>query len=524
MTAVAPTLSHAPPRASNKWLIAVAVALGALLEIVDTSIVNVALTDMQATLGATLSQIGWVVTSYGIANVIILPLSAWLGHRFGKKNYFLFSLVGFTLSSALCGVSTSLAMLVIARVLQGLTGGGLLAKAQAILFETFPREEQATAQGFFGAIVIAGPAIGPTLGGFIVTNYDWRWIFFINLPLGVLAVFMVLAFLPKDEPDENRSPVDWVAIALLAIGIGAFQTFLEEGQSEDWFDSRFITILAVTAVVGLSMFVARVLRSKHPVVDLRVLRYRSLWAGCILSIVVGMALYGALFSIPIFAQTILGYTALDTGILLAPGALAAAFMMPVASKLVGAFDPRRVLVVGALVLSAAIFMLASLSTQSSPSDLFVPLIVRSIGTVLMFLPLQLASLGPVPKKDVSAATGLFNLTRQLGGSVGIALLTVMLSRREAFHSAVLSEKLVSTSPEVTSRVSLLTQNFMAHGMSADGAHTQALAVMKGIVMREAAVLSFDDTFWATLVLVIGCLPLVFLLGKPQSGAKVEMGH
>jgi DHA2 family multidrug resistance protein len=505
-------------------LVAVAVALGALLEIVDTSIVNVALTDMQATLGATLSQIGWVITSYGIANVIILPLSAWLGHRFGKKNYFLFSLVGFTLSSMLCGMSTSLIMLILARVLQGLTGGGLLAKAQAILFETFPREEQATAQGFFGAIVIAGPAIGPTLGGYIVTNFDWRWIFFINLPLGILATFMVIAYLPKDQKNEQRSPVDWLAIALLAVGIGSFQTFLEEGQSEDWFDSRFITALAVTAVVGLAAFVVRVLRSPHPVVDLRVLRYRSLWAGCILSVVVGIALYGALFSIPIFAQTILHYTASETGWLLAPGALASAFMMPIASKLVRTFDPRFILVLGALVLMLALRMLADLSTQTSSADLFAPLIVRAFGTVLMFLPLQLASLGPVPKSDVAAATGLFNLTRQLGGSIGVALLTVVLGRREAFHSAVLSEKLVSTSPDVTQRISMLTQGFMSKGASYDVAHSQALAIIKGTVAREAAVLSFDDTFWATIVLILCSLPLVFLLGRPAQGQKVEMGH
>src|SRR3954468_20545865 len=227
---------------SNKWLIAVAVAFGALLEIIDTSIVNVALTEMQASLGATLTQMSWVVSSYAIANVIILPLSAWLGQGFGKKTDSIFSLVGFTSASILCGLSTTLWMLTVARVLQGLFGGGLLAKAQAYLFETFPREEQAAAQGFFGAIVIAGPVIGPTLGGYIVTNIGWRWIFFINLPVGILAVMMCLAFLPADPPMSamKKDPVDWIGIALLGIGIGSFQIFLEEGYSEDWFQSPMI--------------------------------------------------------------------------------------------------------------------------------------------------------------------------------------------------------------------------------------------------------------------------------------------
>src|SRR4051794_26480073 len=272
------TNAAAPP--VNKWLVAVAVALGALMEIIDTSIVNVAVTEMQASLGATLTQKSWVVSSYAVANVIILPLSTWLGVRFGKKRYFVFSLLGFTAASMLCGVSNSLWMLTLARTLQGLCGGGLLAKAQAILFETFPREEQAAAQGFFGAIVIAGPAIGPTLGGYIVTNIGWRWIFFINLPVGIAAVMMCLAFLPEDvaASDQDHGRIDWTSIGLLAAGLGCLQTVLEEGQSDDWFDSPFIVTLSIVSALSLVVFVRRQLSSARPVVDLRVLRHRSLWA------------------------------------------------------------------------------------------------------------------------------------------------------------------------------------------------------------------------------------------------------
>lgn len=516
--------SLSPAAPVNKWAVAVAVAVGALLEIIDTSIVNVALSEMQASLGATLTQVSWVVSSYGIANVIILPMSAWLGHRFGKKNYFIFSLVGFVLASILCGVSTSLPMLVVARVLQGLTGGGLLAKAQAILFETFPREEQAMAQGFFGAIVISGPAIGPTLGGYLVTNVGWRWIFFVNVPVGIAAVFLATAALPKDDSHRDVGPVDWWGILLLAVGIGSLQAFLEQGNDEDWFESKLIIALALLAAVGLTAFVIRQLKTKFPVVDLRVLRYRSLWAGSILSVVVGMALYGALFAVPIFCTTVMHYNSQQIGLVLLPGALTSAFAMPISAKLSSKMDPRLLLVIGALILVTAIFMLTDLSPQSSESDLFSPLIVRSVGTVLMFLPLQLAALAPVPKKEVAAATGFFNLTRQLGGSVGVALLTMLLEKREAFHRAVLVEKIPSNGIATLDRLNMYTQAMLAKSAPLAEAKARALGILDGIVNQQALVLSFADTFWATAILVLSTLPLVFLLGKPAKGAKVEIGH
>jgi DHA2 family multidrug resistance protein len=510
--------------ASNKWLIAIAVSLGALLEIIDSSIVNVALSDIQASLSTTLTEVSWVVSGYGIANVVILPLSAWLGDRFGKKAYFVFSLVGFTVASMLCGVATTFPLLVFARILQGLTGGGLLAKAQAILFETFPKEEQATAQGLFGSIVIAGPAIGPTLGGYITTNIGWRWIFFVNLPFGILAVLMTLAFLPKDGERKTRAPIDWTGIALLTIGIGSLQTLLEEGETELWFESPFIIALTVSATIGLIAFVVSQLRSKAPVVDLRVLRYRSLWAGSILSTVIGMVLYGALFAIPIFAGTILQFTSQQVGMLLLPSALASAFAMPIAAKMAGKVDPRALIIFGAITLLVGLRMFSTLSPQTSGDDLFWPNIVRGFGTVLMFMPLQLAALGSIPKKDVSAAAGFFNLTRQLGGSVGVALLTTLLDKREAFHRAVLTEKLVPNAPYTLERVSAYTQAMLAKGFPLEEAKQKALALLDGVVNVQSAVLSFGDTFWATSALILCALPLVFLLGKPPKGVKVEAAH
>jgi DHA2 family multidrug resistance protein len=521
------TLSLPAPQAAagvrtNKWAVAVAVATGALLEIIDTSIVNVALADIQSSVGATLSQVSWVVSSYAVANVIILPMAAWLGQRFGKKRYFVFSLIGFTAASVLCGLSTSLPMLIAARVLQGLMGGGLLSKAQAYLYETFPREEQAAAQGFFGAIVIAGPVIGPTLGGFITTHSDWRWIFFVNVPVGIGAVLLCLHALPNDTKREQKdAPVDWLAIGMLALGLGSMQTVLEEGNSEDWFSSPMIVVLSVLTVVALYAFVMRELESESPVVDLRVLRYRSLWAGSLLSIVVGIALYGALFAIPIFAQSIMHYTSEQTGLLLLPGALTSAFTMIVATRFVRKFDPRRVLVLGGLGLVGSLIWVSRLSISTGEPQLFWPLVLRAAATPLMFLPLNLATLGPIPRKDVAAATGFFNLTRQLGGSIGVAMLSTILDHRMAFHRSTLVEHVVAGDPRTVERLNMFAHAFSARGT--EGAEASALAMLDGLVQRQASVLSFNDTFFVVGVLVLGFLPLVMLLGKPAQGAAAVSG-
>ena len=511
----------------NKWAVAVAVALGALLEVVDTSIVNVALTDMAVALDATISETSWIVSSYAVANVIILPMSAWLGQRFGQKRYFIFSLVGFVCASVLCGLSTSLPMLILARVFQGLMGGGLLAKAQAILFQTFPRSQAAMAQAFFGIVVISGPAIGPTLGGFLVTNVDWRWIFFVNVPLGFIAVSLCSAVLPKDKPRDmaKTSGVDWWGIAFLAIGLGALQTFLEEGNRNDWFDSPEISALAGAAAVGLVLFVWRELTTPNPIVNLRVLKHRSLWAGSLISISVGIALYGALFSIPIFSQQIMGMNAQQVGTMLLPSALAAGFMMPIAGKLLsGKVDPRMALAFGCMILGTTLFLLTPLTPQSGEDDFFWPLLIRGAGMVFMFLPLNMATLGPIPRDEVSDASGFFNLTRQLGGSIGVALLSTMLTQRIAFHGAVVSEKLVSNSPLVIERVNQMTGLFQSKGMALVDAHHAALATLNGQVMRQASVMSFADTFWLMAITVFAMIPLIFLLGRPPRGAKVEMGH
>lgn len=499
-----------------KWVIALTVALGAILEVIDTSIVNVALIDMQGSLGATLAEIGWVISGYAIANVIIIPLSAWLGDYYGRKQYFIFSLIAFTLASVLCGLAPNLGVLIFARVLQGLGGGGLLAKAQAILFETFPREEQGMAQAIFGVGVIAGPAIGPTLGGLLTDTLGWRWIFFINIPFGILAVTMAILFLPGSRSGEDRSTtVDWAGIGFLIIGLAGLQTMLEEGQQDDWFSSGFIVSMAVLAVVGLGLFIWRELSTAEPAVDLRILRNRSLAAGSLYSAVLGMGLYGALFAVPIFAQSILHYTALQTGILLLPGALASAVMMPLVGRFTRRLDARLLIAGGALVIVAAMFALAHLNPDTGSDELFWPLIWRGAGTVMMFLPLSLASLGPLPKEKVASGSGFYNLTRQLGGSIGIALLTTLLTQREAFHRAILVEKMSLYNGTTTSRIEQLSGALQAQGIDPVTAHDQTLKVLDNLVNTQAAILSFEDIFQVVAIIFLCSLPLLLFLGKGQ---------
>ncbi len=514
--AAAPMMSS-----SRKWAIAATAALGALMEIVDTSIVNVALSDMQSTLGATLSEVGWVITSYAIANVVVLPLTSWLGAIFGKKRYYMFSLVGFTVASFLCGISTSLWTLVLARTLQGLTGGGLLSKAQSILFETFPPEEQPMAQALFGVVAIAGPVIGPTLGGYIVTNLDWRWIFFINIPIGIASISLAGNFLPADTEAPVKVKSDIPGLLLLFIGLGSLQWVLEEGQSEDWFESKLVLSATVAAVAGLVLFVWRELSIEHPCVDLRVLRHRALAAGSVFSLVLGATLYGALFAIPVFSQVIMHLTAQQTGLLLAPGALLAAFAMPVVGKLLRSVDPRILIGGGACTLLIAVLKLGHLSVETGEDDLFWPMIIRSIGTVFMFLPLSIAAIGGVPKQEMGKATAFYNLTRQLGGSMGVAFLTTYLSGRIVVNKAAISAHLLATDPRVHERLARTTGALMSRGIEEGHAHEMAIRSLAGTVAREGMIRSFNDAFYATAILIVVTLPVVFFLRRPKTAVVVD---
>ena len=506
-----------------KWAIVLSASFAAILEVVDVSIVNVALPYMQGNLGATLSEIGWVSTGYSIANVIVIPLSAWLGLYFGKKRYFIFSLVAFTLASILCGMATSLTTLIIGRVIQGLGGGGLLAKAQALMFETVPREEQAKASVIFTLGVIAGPAIGPALGGYLTDNFGWRWIFFINVPLGIFAVFMCNTFLLPDAPDTRKSnSVDWIGILFLAIGLGSLQTVLEQGQQDDWFSSAFIQRMAFLSVVGLTLFVWQELRIQHPAVDLRVLRYRSLTAGSLISLVVGMGLYGTIFAIPIFTQNVLQFTATKTGLLLVPGALASAAATFALAPLSKILSPRMIIATGGMIIIAVMISLTHLNSDTGSDQLYWPMIWRGFGTVLMFLPLSLATLGPLPKVDVSSGSGFFSLTRQLGGSIGIAASTTLVDKQQHIHRSELVYHISDLNPAYQGRLDANTSFFNTYSGDTVEVHNQAMGLIDQAVNLQASLLAYRDVFYFVALVFVLTLPLILLLGKgtkPGTPAK-----
>jgi len=502
-----------------KWIIAITVSFAAILEVVDSSIVNVALPNMQGNLGATLSEVGWVITGYGIATAIMIPLTAWLGDFFGRKRYFLFSLIGFTLSSVLCGFATSLPMLVAARILQGLCGGGLIAKAQSILFETFPKEEQGMAQALFGIGVIVGPVIGPTLGGFLTDTLGWRWIFFINIPFGILAVTMAALFLPN-ESKRQATKIDWWGIGLLILCVSSLQTVLEQGQQDDWLSSKFIVTLIVSGIVGLLAFIMQELRSKTPAVNLRVLKHRSLVGGSLYSLVLGMGISGATFAVPIFCQNELNFTAMQTGLIMLPSALASALMMPLLGKLSGKVDPRLMIGAGAVGTAISMFILTSINPDTSASTMFWPLLLRGASSVFMFLSLSMASVGALPKADIPAATGIYNLARQMGNSLGIAIITTVLDWREAFHRSVLLSNFNMYNPLFRDRLAAITAGFQAHGINFNTAHGQALSSLNNLLNAQASILSFGDIFNLVGITFLLSLPLLLLLQKPSQNAEL----
>ena len=514
------TASQAPAAGLSfaQWAVILTASIGAMLEVIDTSITNVALINIQANLGATLAEVGWVVTGYAMASVIMIPLSGWLSEAIGARTYFIFCLIGFTVSSVLCGLAPNLITLVLARILQGLLGGGLLPKAQAIMFESVPKAYQGLAQGVFGIVVLAGPALGPTLGGLLTDSLGWRWIFFINVPFGVLTVLMALTWMEPDPRgaslQRRQRRVDWTGIGLLAVGLGGLQLVLEQGHQYDWWADPGIRQLTLLVVVVLPLFVVWELRRPDPAVDLRVLRHRSLAAGSLFSLVLGMGLYGTIFVVPIFAQSVLGYTATQTGLLMLPGALASAVTMAVLGKTSSRFDPRVLITLGALLMVATMASLAGIGPDTGEHSLFWPLIFRGVTTVMMFLPLSLATLGPLPLEAVGAGSGFYNLTRQLGGTFGIAVLTVVLDHQRAVHRAVLVEHLSGTNPLVQERLAGV-QAWLIGESSGGRFDDQGLALLSLQVDRQAALLAFGDVFRVVGLVFLLAIPLVLLLGRPD---------
>ena len=523
-TAPPPAALSVGERYPNRYLIAAAVSLASMLQVIDSSIVNVAIPSMMGTLGVSIDEISLVSTSYIIASVIVIPMTGWLGAFFGRKRYFAGSIVLFTAASFLCGTAHSLETLVLWRIVQGIGGGALMATSQAILYESFPPEEAGTAMAFFGLGIMVGPTLGPTLGGWITDSFSWPWIFYVNVPFGIVATLMVLAYVREATENVQSRTIDGWGIALLIVSVGAVQYVLERGEKYDWFDSQRITVLAVVGAIGIGLLIWRELRTRAPVIDFRVLRHPQFSAGVLMGIVVGAGLMGSVFVLPVFLQNVLGMTALQTGMVILPGALATAAAMLIVGRLSRVVDNRLLILVGTLLFGFAMWDLARMTPQSGTHDFFWPLIFRGFGLGLVFVPMTNLALADVDRRELGQATGLYNFFRQMGGSFSIALMAMALVRFTAQKKAMLAEHLSMYRPAAEGRLQMMTHGLMARGVDAQTAHHQALAMLNGVLTQQASVLAFGRIYLLSGAILVGSLPLLLLFknGRPgQSGASVH---
>src|SRR6516162_8990839 len=479
----------------NPWIIAISVMLATFMEVLDTSVVNVSLPHIAGSLSATIDEATWTVTSYLVANAIILPMTGWLASAFGRKRLLMLSVVGFTGASFLCGFAPTLSTLIFFRIVQGATGGALQPLSQAVLLEAFPPSERGKAMGFWGLGVVVAPILGPVLGGWLTDNYSWRWVFYINIPVGVASLIMTKLYIfdPPYLRAESRK-VDYWGIGMLAIGIGALQIVLDKGQEDDWFASHFIVALAVISSVSLVALVWHELNTDNPVVDLCVFKARSYAIGVFLMTIVGFVLYGSLVLLPIMLQTLLGYPPLQAGIAMAPRGIGSFFMMPITGMLTGRFDARKLLTIGLTVGGVTLLWLSRLNLQAGYWDIFWPQLVQGIGMALLFVPLTTVAMDPIPRERMGYATSLFNLMRNIGGSIGIAMTGTLLARHQQAMTSTLGAHVTSFDAASQSLFFGMRDSFIAAGADATTATNRAYAALAGIVQRQAAMVSFVMIF------------------------------
>lgn len=512
----------------SKWIVAVTVMLPTLIEIVDTSVANVSLDHIRGSLSAGIDEAAWVLTSYLVSNAVVIPMTGWLARRFGRKRYLTFSILLFTGSSLLCGASQSLGMLVFFRILQGLGGGALQPLSQAILLESFPPREHGIAMAIFGIGAMFGPIAGPLMGGYITDTLSWRWIFYVNIPIGLLAVLMVAAFVhdPPYVRDAARVKVDRWGIALLTIGIGTLQIVLDKGQREDWFASDFILVLSAVSVLALTLFViVELYFAEHPVVDLRVFRNVSFATGNVVMFVAFFNLFGSIVLLPLFAQILLGYTAFLAGLVLSPGGVATLLTMPLVGRLVVKRNPKYLLAFGILVCSFATWQMAHFSLLADFASLMWPRIYLGIGMGFLFIPLTTLTLSSVPRPQMGNATSIYNLLRNLGGSFGVAFATTMFARRAQLHQSHLVERLTDFDRSLQAAVSWGKTILPARGVPEGLAEQTALGRIFGQTIRQATAMGFNDAFLVLSLLMASVVPLVLLLRRPghQQG-HLPAGH
>jgi len=503
----------------RRLLIVISVMLAVVLEIIDTSIVNVALPSMMGNLGASLDEADWVITGYIVSNVIVIPMTGWLAGRFGRKRYFTTSILIFTFASLMCGLSSTVEALVGWRIVQGLGGGALLATSQTILIESFPPSKQGVGQAIFGVGAMIGPSLGPTLGGWLTEALSWHWIFLVNVPIGLLAAALCATQLVDPEHLVRRrdAPVDWPGMALLAVGVGSLQTLLERGNREDWFASSEIRLLAVVAGVGLVGLVYRELTTENPVIDLRVLRRRSLAIGCMLGALLGVGLYGSIFLFPLFSQTLLSWSAWDSGLAILPSSIATACVMGFVGRLVWWTGPRIPFVLGMAVMLAALVGMSHWTLASGWDQIIGPQVLRGLAMGCMFVPLSTATLRSLPGPEVAKGAGLYNLFRQLGGSLGIAVLTTVLHQRTDFHRVGLAAQVGPLDANASQALTSISHGLALQGADPETARTLATAVLGRLIDAQASAEAFSDAYAFIGVLFVVMLPLGFMIARHAPG-------
>ncbi len=509
----------------NPWAIALTVTLATFMEVLDTSIANVSLPHIAGSLSVGVDESTWILTSYLVSNAIVLPASGWLSTVIGRKRFYMICVALFTISSFLCGLAPNLGTLIFCRVLQGAGGGGLQPSEQAILADTFPPAKRGMAFAIYGMAVVLAPAIGPTLGGWITDNASWRWIFFLNVPVGLLSLFLSHR-LVEDPPwvrAKGRAiPVDYVGLSLIVVGLGALQVVLDKGQRDDWFGSGFITVMVIVSAAALIALVIWELKHKHPIIELRLLARRNLWIACVMMLALGIVLFGSIVILPQYLQVVMGYSAVDAGMVLSPGGLVVIALLPLVGRLLGLVDGRWLLAFGFFASAVALFIMTGIYPGISFATAVRFRIYQSVGLAFLFIPITTMAYVGVPAGKNNQVSALTNLMRNLGGGIGISIAQTLLARRSQFHQQHLVSHVTVYSQALRDLVGGLGQTLAHRGAATVAATQRAYAIVYGMVQTQATTLGFIDTIW---VLAVGCLmmtPLAFAMRKNRPGAAAPM--
>ncbi|MGA9800997.1 MAG: DHA2 family efflux MFS transporter permease subunit [Terriglobales bacterium] len=515
-----------PRPAINPWIIAMAVTLATFMEVLDTSIANVSLPHIAGSLSAGTDESTWVLTSYLVSNAIVLPLSGWLSSIVGRKRFYMSCVAIFTVSSLLCGLAPNLGMLIFFRVLQGAGGGGLQPSEQAILADTFPPAKRGMAFAVYGLAVVLAPAIGPTLGGWITDNFTWRWIFLLNIPVGILSLILTSRLI-QDPPHMQRKKlsetrIDYIGLGLVALGLGTLQVVLDKGQRDDWFESHFILAMSIIAAASLLFLIYWEWTREDPVIDLHLFKNRTFAASNLLMFMLGFALLGSTVLLPLFMQTLLGYTAQHSGFALLPGGFSLMLLMPLVGFMLSRFDARKMMMGGLLVLSFSLFHMTNFDLGVDFRTVVFARMLQTAGLAFLFVPINTAAYAFLPKNKNNAASGLMNLARNIGGSVGISIVTTMLDRRSQYHISRMSSHLSPSSPQVQSMLRGTTRALESRGFSPAEAMHRAYALLQANLFRQASMLAYIDNFWLLGVAILVMVPLVFLMKRPPTGGEIAV--